>query len=108
MGSHRATVLGTEGYYFAVWAPNATAVSVIGNFNNWAPDTHPLFVRLDRSGIWEGFIPHFRTGEVYKYHIHGFGGGAFDKGDPYLLGRCARKPPPSPGSWTMAGRMRSG
>jgi 1,4-alpha-glucan branching enzyme len=39
MGSHRATVLGTEGYYFAVWAPNATAVSVIGNFNSWAPDT---------------------------------------------------------------------
>ncbi len=75
MGSHRATVLGTEGYYFAVWALNATAVSVIGNFNSWGPDTHPLFVRLDRSGIWEGFIPHFKTGEAYKYHIRGFGGG---------------------------------
>ena len=72
MGSHRATVLGTEGYYFAVWAPNATAVSVIGNFNNWTPDAHPLFVRLDRSGIWEGFIPHFNTGEAYKYHIQGY------------------------------------
>jgi 1,4-alpha-glucan branching enzyme len=83
MGSHRATVLGTEGYYFAVWAPNATAVSVIGNFNSWAPDTHPLFVRLDRSGIWEGFIPHFKTGEAYKYHIRGYKGGTLDKGDPY-------------------------
>ena len=83
LGSHRATVLGTEGYYFAVWAPNATAVSVIGNFNSWAPDTHPLFVRLDRSGIWEGFIPHFKTGEAYKYHIKGYKGGTLDKGDPY-------------------------
>ena len=61
MGSHRVTVLGVDGYYFAVWAPNATAVSVIGNFNQWAPEQYPLFVRLDRSGIWEGFIPHFKT-----------------------------------------------
>ncbi len=83
MGSHPVNVLGTEGYYFAVWAPNATAVSIVGNFNNWTNDSHPLYVRLDRSGIWEGFIPHFRTGEVYKYHIHGFGGGTLDKGDPY-------------------------
>ncbi|HEY4288404.1 MAG TPA: 1,4-alpha-glucan branching protein GlgB [Puia sp.] len=82
-GSHRVTVLGTEGYYFAVWAPNATAVSVIGNFNNWTPDVHPLFVRLERSGIWEGFIPHVPTGESYKYHIHGYQGGTLDKGDPY-------------------------
>ncbi|HMI59461.1 MAG TPA: hypothetical protein VK518_01090, partial [Puia sp.] len=82
-GNHRATVLGTEGYYFAVWAPNATAVSVIGNFNNWTPDVHPLFVRLERSGIWEGFIPHIPTGESYKYHIHGYNGGTLDKGDPY-------------------------
>src|ERR1700761_8243722 len=83
LGSHKVTVLGTEGYYFAVWAPNATAVSVIGNFNAWAPEAFPLFVRLDRSGIWEGFIPHFRTGEVYKYHIRGYNGGTLDKGDPY-------------------------
>jgi 1,4-alpha-glucan branching enzyme len=82
-GSHRVTVLGNEGYYFAVWAPNATAVSVIGNFNNWQPDGYPLFVRLDRSGIWEGFIPDVATGESYKYHIRGFNGGVLDKGDPY-------------------------
>jgi 1,4-alpha-glucan branching enzyme len=83
MGSHQANVLGTDGHYFAVWAPNATALSVIGNFNNWTPDVHPLFVRLDRSGIWEGFIPHFPNGEAYKYHIHGYRGGTLDKGDPY-------------------------
>ena len=73
-GSHARVVLGTKGYYFAVWAPNATAVSVIGNFNHWKPDEHPLFVRLEKSGIWEGFIPHVNRGEIYKYHIRGFNG----------------------------------
>ena len=82
-GSHAMTVQQTLGYYFAVWAPNASYVSVIGNFNDWDNTTHPLFVRLDKSGIWEGFIPHFPKGEVYKYHIHGFKGVRVDKGDPY-------------------------
>jgi 1,4-alpha-glucan branching enzyme len=82
-GSHEIEVLGRTGYYFAVWAPNATAVSVIGNFNDWNPTTHPLFVRLDKSGIWEGFIPDLAKGEVYKYHIDGFQGARIDKGDPY-------------------------
>ncbi len=82
-GSHQAEVLGQHGYYFAVWAPNATFISVIGNFNDWDPAAHPLFVRLDNSGIWEGFIPHIRKGEVYKYHIHGYKGRQMDKGDPY-------------------------
>jgi 1,4-alpha-glucan branching enzyme len=82
-GSHRITVLDKTGHYFAVWAPNATEVSVIGNFNNWTPDQHPLFVRLDHSGIWEGFIPDVPLGESYKYHIKGFNGGTLDKGDPY-------------------------
>jgi len=59
-GSHAREVLDTKGYYFAVWAPNATAVSVIGNFNHWKPDEHPLFVRLEKSGIWEGFIPNIK------------------------------------------------
>jgi 1,4-alpha-glucan branching enzyme len=82
-GSHRLSVLDKTGHYFAVWAPNATAVSVIGNFNNWQPDQHPLFVRLDHSGIWEGFIPDITLGESYKYHIKGYNGGTLDKGDPY-------------------------
>ncbi|OQP40960.1 1,4-alpha-glucan branching enzyme [Niastella yeongjuensis] len=82
-GSHEIEVLGKKGYYFAVWAPNATAVSVIGNFNDWNPTSHPLFVRLDKSGIWEGFIPNLPKGEVYKYHIDGFKGVKTDKGDPY-------------------------
>ncbi|HEY0677779.1 MAG TPA: 1,4-alpha-glucan branching protein GlgB [Chitinophagaceae bacterium] len=82
-GSHAMDVLNAKGYYFAVWAPNATYVSVIGNFNDWDPMAHPLFVRLDKTGIWEGFIPHLNKGEAYKYHIHGFKGAKVDKGDPY-------------------------
>jgi len=82
-GSHQIEVLGTTGYYFAVWAPNATYVSVIGNFNDWNTESHPLFVRMERSGIWEGFIPNLSKGEVYKYHIHGYKGKRLDKGDPY-------------------------
>ncbi len=82
-GSHQVEVLGTTGYYFAVWAPNATYVSVIGNFNDWNNESHPLFVRLEKSGIWEGFIPNLPKGEVYKYHIHGYQGKRVDKGDPY-------------------------
>ncbi|MFZ9661171.1 MAG: 1,4-alpha-glucan branching protein GlgB [Chitinophagaceae bacterium] len=76
-------VLGVTGTYFAVWAPNATMVTVTGNFNDWNKDSHPLFVRLDKCGIWEGFIPNIKRGEVYKYHIHGYNGVRLDKGDPY-------------------------
>jgi 1,4-alpha-glucan branching enzyme len=82
-GNKQLDVLGQAGTYFAVWAPNATRVSVKGNFNHWNNDAHPLFVRLDKSGIWEGFIPGVKRGEVYKYHIHGFKGVKLDKGDPY-------------------------
>jgi 1,4-alpha-glucan branching enzyme len=82
-GSHAMNVLETDGYYFAVWAPNATFISVIGHFNNWNPLSHPLHVRLDNSGIWEGFIPNFQKGDAYKYHIHGYAGLKLDKGDPY-------------------------
>jgi len=82
-GSHPMEVLGTSGYYFAVWAPNATSVSVIGHFNKWDKAAHPLYPRLDQSGIWEGFIPHLQKGEAYKYHINGYQGIKLDKGDPY-------------------------
>jgi 1,4-alpha-glucan branching enzyme len=82
-GNKQITVLDTPGTYFAVWAPNATKVTVTGNFNDWSKSSHELYVRLDQSGIWEGFIPHMKRGEVYKYHIHGFKGLQLDKGDPY-------------------------
>jgi 1,4-alpha-glucan branching enzyme len=82
-GSHKLNVLNTNGFYFAVWAPNATAVSVIGDFNSWNPVAHKLIVRQDGSGIWEGFIPHIQKGLAYKYHIVGYKGRELDKGDPY-------------------------
>ena len=82
-GAHELVILETKGYYFAVWAPNATYISVIGHFNNWDPEAHPLLVRQDRSGIWEGFIPRLPKGEAYKYSIRGKDGQVLDKGDPY-------------------------
>jgi 1,4-alpha-glucan branching enzyme len=81
-GSKRLSVLGKEGYYFCVWAPNASKVSVVGNFNDWQPDAHLLQPRWDNSGIWEGFIPGFKKGELYKYHITGFEDRITVKGDP--------------------------
>jgi 1,4-alpha-glucan branching enzyme len=82
-GNKQLRVLNTSGTYFAVWAPNATAVSVVGNFNDWKPGSHELLVRMDRSGIWEGFIPGIQRGEVYKYNICGYEGKHIQKGDPY-------------------------
>ncbi len=85
MGSHSLQVNGSWGCYFCVWAPNATRVSVIGNFNDWNNDAHVLFPRWEKSGIWEGFIPGVRLGEVYKYHIKGHHQQEFDKGDPFAF-----------------------
>ena len=82
-GSHSIQVNNVWGMYFCVWAPNATAVSVKGNFNHWKNGEYQLFPRWDKSGIWEGFIPHFKLGEAYKYHIIGYGKKSIDKGDPF-------------------------
>jgi len=82
-GSHPLKVLEKEGYYFSVWAPNATKVNVIGDFNNWNTESHPLFVRLEQSGIWEGFIAGIKEYTSYKYYIEGFEGAKLYKGDPY-------------------------
>ena len=83
LGNKQIQVLEKWGTYFAVWAPNATLVTVTGYFNDWNKESHPLKVRLDNSGIWEGFIPDLHAGEAYKYHIHGYQGMKLDKGDPY-------------------------
>ncbi|NBC06468.1 MAG: 1,4-alpha-glucan branching protein GlgB [Bacteroidetes bacterium] len=85
LGSHPIEVDGQQGTYFAVWAPNAQAVSVIGNFNYWNRDSHPLTARWDGSGIWEGFVPGMGKGELYKYHIHARDGRHLEKGDPFAL-----------------------
>ncbi len=83
MGSHSIKVNETWGMFFCVWAPNATSVSVKGNFNDWKNNEYELLPRWDKSGIWEGFIPHFKLGEAYKYHIIGYAKRKIDKGDPF-------------------------
>ncbi|HMK26001.1 MAG TPA: 1,4-alpha-glucan branching protein GlgB [Chitinophagaceae bacterium] len=82
-GSHSIQVNDIWGMYFCVWAPNATSVSVKGNFNDWKNNEYELNPRWDKSGIWEGFIPHFKLGEAYKYHIIGYAKRKIDKGDPF-------------------------
>ncbi|MBI4697666.1 MAG: 1,4-alpha-glucan branching protein GlgB [Nitrospirae bacterium] len=86
LGSRLMSINGVEGAYFAVWAPNADKVSVIGDFNGWDRNSHYLGSRWDSSGVWEGFIPGIKKGEVYKYHIVSkHNDYSVDKGDPYAL-----------------------
>lgn len=84
-GAHAMQVLETKGVYFAVWAPHAEHVCVAGSFNNWQPDQLPLYPRLDRSGIWEGFVPGVNIGDLYKYLIKPPGGHSIWKADPYAF-----------------------
>ena len=76
---------GVKGTFFAVWAPNALSVHVLGNFNVWDKESHTLFPRWDSSGIWEGFIPHVHTGETYKFGIKTKTGEYLEKLDPFGL-----------------------
>ncbi|TCI91706.1 1,4-alpha-glucan branching protein GlgB [Tenacibaculum sp. M341] len=92
LGSHIMTLDGVEGTYFAVWAPSATAVSVVGDFNFWKDEEYKLNVRWDSSGIWEGFIPNVGKGNLYKYKIHSSNDGIItEKADPYAR-RCEHPP----------------
>jgi 1,4-alpha-glucan branching enzyme len=84
LGSHIMEVHGVKGTYFAVWAPNARSISVIGNFNGWNKDSHPMNPRYDSSGIWETFVPNIGQGETYKYRIvSNVGGRVLEKSDVY-------------------------
>lgn len=85
LGSRLTEVEGEKGVGFAVWAPNAQRVSVVGDFNSWQPEAHVLLPRWDNCGIWEGFIPGIGKGAIYKYHILTGDGVGLDKGDPYAL-----------------------
>ncbi|MBL4675597.1 MAG: 1,4-alpha-glucan branching protein GlgB [Mucilaginibacter sp.] len=85
LGSHVVEFHGVVGTYFAVWAPNAQYVSVIGNFNGWNSGSHSLNYRWDASGIWEGFIPNVGVGETYKYFIKSSSGETLEKSDPFAL-----------------------
>jgi 1,4-alpha-glucan branching enzyme len=92
LGSHVTEVNGEKGVYFAVWAPSAKSVSVVGAFNYWLEGEHPLNVRWDESGIWEGFIPGLEKGTLYKYKIHShISDVKTEKADPYA--RFCEHPP---------------
>ena len=95
LGSHLARVSEVNGVTFAVWAPNAERVSVVGNFNHWDGRTHPMRSRGE-SGIWEIFIPGLTEGEIYKFEIRTREAGAlFTKSDPFAF---RFEPPPRTGS----------
>src|SRR5437762_9887443 len=85
LGSHTRVVDGTEGTNFAVWAPDAHKVFVMGSFNDWDKTSLQLYPR-GQSGIWEGFVPTVRHGDAYKYHVvsryHGY---KVDKADPFAF-----------------------
>ena len=87
LGAHVMEVNGVTGVFFAVWAPNAKHVSVIGDFNGWNRQSHLLGPRWDASGIWEGFIPGLTPGNMYKYYIESNQNGyEVEKGDPFAFG----------------------
>ncbi len=98
-GSHVTTLHGETGTYFAVWAPSAKSVSVIGDFNFWTGQEHQLNVRWDGSGIWEGFIPNIGKGSVYKYKIHSSHNNIItEKADPFAR-RCEHPPKTASEVW---------
>jgi len=84
LGAHPAEIDGVTGTRFAVWAPSARSVSVIGDWNGWDPSTAPLVPRSS-SGIWQGFVPNVGQGTRYKYRVAGPNGYAVDKADPVAL-----------------------
>ncbi|NLL12896.1 MAG: 1,4-alpha-glucan branching protein GlgB [Fibrobacter sp.] len=101
LGSHPMTVEGVSGTYFAVWAPNAKKVSVVGDFNYWNTQTHPLFPRWDSSGIFEGFIPGIGIGALYKFNIESnINGYKANRGDPFAV-YWEEPPKTSPIVWNL-------
>jgi 1,4-alpha-glucan branching enzyme len=110
LGAQVVTTQGKPGVRFAVWAPNARRVSVVGDFNHWDGRKHPLRAR-GHSGVWEGFVPRIGPGTIYKYEIEGPHGLLPLKADPVAL--QSEVPPrnasivadPAPYAWTDAGWM---
>lgn len=84
LGAHPKTYMGEDGMYFAVWAPHAKQVGVVGDFNGWNPDKNPMTCLAD-SGIWEAFVPGLSVGALYKYAITSQSGKMLFKADPYAF-----------------------
>ena len=101
LGAHLLTLDGIKGVYFAVWAPTAHSVSVVGDFNYWTQGEHNLEVRWDESGIWEGFIPHLTKGTTYKYKIQSNNEGIVtEKADPFAF-YCENPPNTASVVWDL-------
>src|SRR6185312_10255309 len=95
LGAHVITVNGVQGAQFAVWAPDARSVSLVGDFNGWDPRSDHLTPH-GASGIWEGFVADIREGTIYKYHIVSSENGyEVDKADPFAF---HAETPPKTGS----------
>ena len=95
LGAHLRTIRGVEGVNFAVWAPNATGISVVGDFNNWDARRHPMRKHIP-SGFWELFVPGLSEGTLYKYQVRQHDR-VFEKSDP--VGFAAEVPPPRRRRW---------
>lgn len=102
LGAHLIEVNGVKGVYFAVWAPSARSVSVVGDFNYWIQGEHQLHVRWDESGIWEGFIPGIEQGAKYKYKIQSNNNDIItEKADPFAL-YCEKPPQTASVVWGLS------
>ena len=103
LGAHLVDVDGQRGTRFAVWAPNAQAVSVVGDFNEWNTQRHPMILRHQDAGIWECFIPGIGPGTLYKYFVASkFNGYAAEKADPYAFASELR-PRSASKVWDLSG-----
>ncbi len=102
LGAHPTEHGGAPGVQFAVWAPDAARVSVIGDFNGWNPGVHTLHARWDGSGIWEGFVAGLGRGALYKYHIVSRANDGFhvQKADPFAFS-CEEPPRTASRVWTL-------
>ena len=112
LGAHVTTIDGVKGTYFAVWAPHAVNVAVIGDFNDWLGFNHNMKMEND-SGIWELFIPEVEEGAMYKYVISTQSGDTLYKADPYGFwaekrpGNASNCPAPSGGA-VLPAKRRTG
>lgn len=93
LGCHPETRDGVDGFVFRVWAPNAQAVHVVGDFNFWNPED--LSMEKISQGIWEAWSPHAKEGNSYKYLIHHWNGRSVYKADPVGFRTCRRRIPPA-------------
>ena len=90
LGAHPTIQRRKKGVYFAVWAPNARSVSVVGEFNNWNTQANPM-KKVGPIGVYETFIPGAKVGDLYKFYIIGYHGEELYKADPYG-NQCQMRP----------------